>query len=825
MTTRLAQILALSAVVAALLGSTDAAARTASAPTGLHPFLLRVDEPVSRTFTRTPGFAWNPIKGAQRYEFQLSTSGSFRESGIVYSDTSLTSPVASPALTLPWITGTPHALYARVRAVLDDSTTAWSAAFGFDMEPAAVPTPLPSYPGLLRWTPVDGAAGYQVWLVDLPKMVYTQSNVLDEREFYSFHQAASWLGQVRWRIRALRNEFNSRANGLPAVGYGPWSPVYSSVNPPFAVGALKPTATVSDVVTTGAASAPAHRITPAFVFGGNQPLAGAAAELYRVHVFTDKRCINRVYTSAIVGSPAYAARVSGPLQLPRTGAEVAAARSAYLADGAEGASFAFDMDSLIANESLPGVKPTTGLPAGASKASETPAAAPAAAPSGAATPAPGAPAAAAAAPPGVIELLKAPASLGPPVGLWDTDWSSGGGYYWTVVGVEAKVPGASTTTVVGAGAVLGASSIPVGNSSGFAIGDSITVGNAGNLDTATITSVTAGTIGVAAPLKFGHTAGEPVVRTSGNIQYRDLELAQDACAAGRVLRFGKESEPTLTSGGEAFASGLTPEGKLDSADDEPSFYGAPLVAWTPALGADVYAVQWSKTRQPFKAETDPATTALGVMTANTSAVLPLEPGTWYYRVRGYDYSLPDTAQAMSWSEPQKLVATRPTFVVVGESAADKSTSGTRTLSASSAGISIKVPSSFRTTGRATASASAGFRPLGARGSKLRLSAQEAGRAALFVQTLPDRTVLSHDAWVRKATSAAKASGAGGCAQISLPAGAGVRCTRTAGGQASVLYLLQHRNTTYSLTFAGRADRRGADAVRFAAAARSLRFTR
>ena len=273
-------------------------------PGGLHPFLLRVDEPRSDSFSRTPAFAWNPVSGAVRYEFQLSTSNAFRESGIVYSDTSLTSPVASPALTLPWITGTPHALYARVRAVLDNSTTAWSAPFGFDMEPPNVPAPLPAAPGLLRWTPVDGAAGYQVWFVDLPKMITVTTNVADQREFYSFHQAASWLSTVRWRIRAMRNDFNGRANGLPAVAYGPWSPVYSSVNPPFAVGPLQPAQTISDVASSGAASSPAHRLMPAFVYGGSDSLSAVTRELYRVQVFTDKRCVNRVYSGAIVGSPA-----------------------------------------------------------------------------------------------------------------------------------------------------------------------------------------------------------------------------------------------------------------------------------------------------------------------------------------------------------------------------------------------------------------------------------------------------------------------------------------------------------------------------------------
>lgn len=825
MISRLTRSLALALAVAAVLGAGSASARANAGPSDLHPFLLRVDEPRSHTFSRTPAFAWNPVPGAQRYEFQLSTSSAFRESGIVYSDTSLTTPVASPALTLPWISGTPHALYARVRAITSDGGTAWSAAYGFDMEPQSVPTPLPSHPGLLRWTPVDGAVAYQVWFVDIPKMIVVTTNVADQREFYTFHQAASWLGKVRWRIRALRHDFNARANDLPAVGYGAWSPVYESVNPPFAVGPLQPAATVSDVVSTGARSAPAHKLMPGFAFGGNASFTGAAAELYRVHVFTDKRCVNRVFSSSVVGSPAYAPRRSGPLALPPTGAAIAGARSSYLSDTGEAGQkdvYSADFDKHIANESLPKVSPTLGLPQGVASAPAAPAAggtAPAPAP---ATPAPA---------PGkqdspVVGLIEAnPNSFGPPIGLWDTDWSSGGGYYWTVVGVDAQVPDAATSTLA-VGTAIGAVSFSVANASGFANGDGISIGNSGNSEPAVITTVTGNTITVAAPLRLGHGPGEPLVRTSGNIRYLETELAQDACAAGRVLRFGKESEPTLTNGGDVFASGLTPKGKLASAEDLPAFYGAPLVAWTSALGAEVYAVQWSKTRQPFKPETDPATGALGMMTLNTSAVLPLETGTWYYRVRGYDYSLPKNAQAMSWSDPQRIVATRPTFAVVGESAADKSTSKTRTLSSRSAGISLKVPSSFREGARTTSSTSSrGFRPFGPRGSLLRLAAHEPGRAALFVQTLPDRTALSHAAWVRKAFAAARRAGVSSCARVSLPAGSGARCTATVRGQAVVLYLVQHRSSTYALTFAGRADRRGADAVRFAAAARSLRFTR
>jgi hypothetical protein len=52
------------------------------------------------------------------------------------------------------------------------------------------------------------------------------------------------------------------------------------------------------------------------------------------------------------------------------------------------------------------------------------------------------------------------------------------------------------------------------------------------------------------------------------------------------------------------------------------------------------------------------------MTKATSYVLPLTAGTWYYRVRGFDFSLPSGSQQMSWSEPAKLVVARPTFRII-----------------------------------------------------------------------------------------------------------------------------------------------------------------
>jgi hypothetical protein len=648
------RVLTLAAVCLSLLALAPAAGAATpvkgAAPKHLHGFLLRADEPVDTSFPRTPSFAWDPVAGAVRYQFQLSTSSSFRDNGLVYTAANLSTPVVAPLVTLPWISGNPHALFARVRAIKRSSSTPWSAPFGFDMEPSAAPKPLPSEPGLLRWTPIEGADAYQIWLIDVAnptskfETVYT--NVLDEREFYTFHRSPSWTGTVRWRIRARRIDRGPldgpmRQNGIPAVTYGPWSPVYSSTNPAYATGPIKLGHTVSDVNASGDASSAAHRLMPGFTFSGDTAIDGTKAELFRVYVFTDRQCLNRVFTSAIVGGPAYAPRPYGPLALPANAAGLPAARASYLRDGSEPDSFAFDGWPIKTTESEPAATPTTAVPADSDSTSATsPAAGPA--------------------------QLKWSGDLGAPVDLWDTDWPSGG-YYWTVVAVAAVSPGALLTASASVSAI-GATSISVDSGAGFSTGDTVLVGNISNQESVTIISVSGSTMTFASTLKFAHGPGEPVLRTGGNFQYQDLELPQDVCAApyNRVARFGKNSEPSLTAAGDLFASGLSPSGRLTAGANSRAFYGYPLVAWTPALGAAAYEVQWSKTRYPFKPEPNPQNqNALGTMTLATSAVLPLKAGTWYYRVRGFNLNLPTGAQQMSWSDPSKIVVAKPKFRVVG----------------------------------------------------------------------------------------------------------------------------------------------------------------
>ena len=68
-------------------------------------------------------------------------------------------------------------------------------------------------------------------------------------------------------------------------------------------------------------------------------------------------------------------------------------------------------------------------------------------------------------------------------------------------------------------------------------------------------------------------------------------------------------------------------------------------------------MQWSAKDYPFTAQGS-------IMTPANATQLPLAIGTWYYRVRGFDYSLPAGSQALSWSNPEKLVVASPSFKVV-----------------------------------------------------------------------------------------------------------------------------------------------------------------
>jgi hypothetical protein len=281
---------------------------------------------------------------------------------------------------------------------------------------------------------------------------------------------------------------------------------------------------------------------PAFSFRGNMSLDGRAFDLFRMYAFTDRDCVNVVYRGAVVGSPAYAPRATGPLALPFSDEDVDKALTQYLRDANdEGDMRSADGAKIVTNETVTAASETGGEG---------------------------------------FELVS-----GAKVDLPDVDFPSTR-YYWTVVPVAL------------------------------------------------------------------------LEDADGKRFYKDMDLPQDACKAGRVLSFGKESDPVVTGG--KYVSGLTPNGRLlagrAAKTRKPVVYSTPLVAWLPALGATAYEVQWSHTRYPWRAQGSK-------VTYSTSAVLDLAPGKWFYRVRGLN-QLQSRKPEMTWSSPVQLKVAKPIFRLV-----------------------------------------------------------------------------------------------------------------------------------------------------------------
>src|SRR5919202_6461442 len=112
----------------------ESRARRLAAPSGLSAFAKYPGDTSMRVFSRTPAFAWRPVGGAARYELVLSTSSLSATSGIVWDDATLKSPAAAVPIALPWITGSPYSLYARVRGITAGGRVGtWSAPYGFKM--------------------------------------------------------------------------------------------------------------------------------------------------------------------------------------------------------------------------------------------------------------------------------------------------------------------------------------------------------------------------------------------------------------------------------------------------------------------------------------------------------------------------------------------------------------------------------------------------------------------------------------------------------------------------------------------------------------------
>jgi len=541
----LVRVAAVSFAVLAVAGGAQAAVRAPAhaaraelvAPTALRAFLPGFPKGTT-TFPRTPAFAWNPSRGAAKYELVLSTDPNFSGNSIAWDDTTIKSPVAAVPIALPWITGTPHSLYARVRGIAANGAVgSWSKSFGFDMRwmDDGIPAALQSPDGLVRWQPVEGATGYQVWFMNVDvtntngdptgasKIFNTATNVADEREYYTFHQPVTAGGTwtVVWRVRALRTVYGALNNALPSVTYGPWSPAYVNHNGPITSG------TFDGLDTLGEPAVPGHdpwkngfRQTPAFVFTGNTGIFGPE-DLYRVYVFSDQDCINPVFKGSIVGSPAYAPRTSGPLALPTDPLKFFKLLIPWDADSAatisapvtppDGLQSTFSVDNGPVDEREAQPPPTftptlVGTPTPPSGSSGTPSS------SAGSTP-----------------TLT---GWGAPTGLWDTNWPVGR-YYWTVVAAHYVFVG----------------------------GDSPHVEYWDDEVPQDVCSNRFGFFGMA---------------------------SQPAVTVNPATR-------------RPYVWGLTTNGRLGTASSaRPTIAGSPLVAWEPAVGATGYELQVSKTGYPWR---------------------------------------------------------------------------------------------------------------------------------------------------------------------------------------------------------------------------------
>lgn len=417
--------LALAAFVLSLVLAPVASTRDDSvapgAPADLRAFLLRADEPIAHQYPRTPAFTWSPVsEHGGHYQFELSTSQQFDDGSLVYKDYNVQVPVVTVPRELPWMTGDPYALWAHVRWISSDgsSATRWSTPFGFNMQWDAndVPQQLPAPEGLIRWAPIEGATEYQVLYLDLHplKAFETLTNVADEREYFTFHAAAGSTATIHWRVRAIRDvsSLGAPSNGLPAVSYGPWSPTFTTTNSAQTTGTLAPTDTVADKWEKSSGKAQAFDLTPGFAWQPSAPVItdgiDPGSPLYRVYISTDKNCVNRVFTGSIVGSPAFAPRVSGgPIAMPAdTGALTLAENGKYPGAGTEGTALDAVGDKVDPNEAASGGSATgsSSSSSGSSSASSSSA--------------------------------SSSAAIASPVELWDSGWPSGR-YYWTVVPVTA----------------------------------------------------------------------------------------------------------------------------------------------------------------------------------------------------------------------------------------------------------------------------------------------------------------------------------------------------------------------------------------------------
>ena len=85
---RAARLVLLGIAVLGAVLATSASARASRHPDAASRIRAAPQRHAVTTFSRTPAFAWNPVRGASCYEFELATSRSFNGSSVIWSNVS-----------------------------------------------------------------------------------------------------------------------------------------------------------------------------------------------------------------------------------------------------------------------------------------------------------------------------------------------------------------------------------------------------------------------------------------------------------------------------------------------------------------------------------------------------------------------------------------------------------------------------------------------------------------------------------------------------------------------------------------------------------------
>ena len=200
-----------------------------------------------RCYPRTPSFAWNPVPGALRYEFQLSLERRVprqrRSSTTTRSARRRSRRRRSPSRGSPARRTRSTRVCARSLADGDDAVERERSASTWCRRRRRRRSP--SYPGP---APLDADRGRRPatrsGCIDAQQVRDRRRRTsLDEREFYTFHQSPQ-LDRDGALARSARSATIDTFGGRdqrPAGGrtYGAWSPIYTSTNPAVTDGPIK----------------------------------------------------------------------------------------------------------------------------------------------------------------------------------------------------------------------------------------------------------------------------------------------------------------------------------------------------------------------------------------------------------------------------------------------------------------------------------------------------------------------------------------------------------------------------------------------------------